>query len=167
MHTASAPVFARQLRNLRAWLDKAAGYAEQKKLDPNVLLQQRLAVDMLPFVKQVQIATDHAKGCVARLAGVDVPKFADDETTLQQLQERVERCVAFVESVPADKMVGSEAREIVIPSRGGERKFVGQDYLLAYALPNFWFHVTTTYAILRHVGVDLGKQDFLLGKRAE
>lgn len=165
MYSASAPVFTKMLRNARAWLDKAGAHAEAKKFDPAVLVNDRLAPDMFPLARQIQIATDHAKGCVARLAGVDVPRFEDTEQTIAELQARIDRTLAFIEGVPRDKVEGSEAREIVLPSPRGERRFAGQAYLLEYALPNFYFHLTTAYAILRHNGVDVGKADFLAGAR--
>ena len=163
MSAASVPVLLKMLRNARAWIDKAAAYAEQKKFDPDVLVNARLAPDMLPFKAQIMIMSDHAKGCVARLAGVDNPRFEDDQKTLAELQARIDRTIAFVESVATSKIDGSEDREIVIPSRAGERRFTGHDYLTQYALPNFFFHATTAYAVLRHNGVDLGKADYLTG----
>ena len=118
---------------------------------------------MRPLTGQIQLATDSAKGCAARLAGVEVPSFPDVETTFAELQDRIARTVAFIESVPAESIDGSEAREVVLKFPNGEMKFTGQDYLLTFALPNFLFHVTTAYAILRHNGVPIGKMDFLAG----
>ncbi|MEW5855534.1 MAG: DUF1993 domain-containing protein [Myxococcota bacterium] len=163
MSSASLPVFVKMLKNARTWLDKAAAYAEQKKFDPSVLVQSRLAPDMFPLAKQIQLASDHAKGCTARLAGLEVPRFEDKESTIPELQARIDKTIAFIESVPAAKVDGSEDRDIVLPSPHGERRFKGEDYLKHYALPNFYFHVTTTYAILRHNGVDLGKRDYIAG----
>ncbi len=161
MHSASAPVFAHMLGNLDAWLARAQAHAEAKKFDPAVLGAARLAPDMLPLAKQVQIASDTAKFCVARLAGVDAPKFDDTETTLGELRERVRKTIAFVESVPAAKIDGSDAREVSVPRRDGPLVLQGQTYLERYATPNFYFHLAMTYALLRHNGVELGKADYL------
>lgn len=162
MYSASVPVFERMLDNMLRWLDKAAAHAEAKKFDPAVYSHARLAADMLPFPRQIQIATDNAKGCVARLAGVEIPKFEDNETTLDELRERVRKTLAFIRSVPQDKFEGADAREVELPRRDREPlRFKGEDYLRHFALPNFYFHATTTYALLRHYGVDLGKTDFL------
>ncbi len=161
MHSASAPVFTRMLNNLLRWLDKAEAHAAAKKFDAGVLLAARLAPDMLAFTKQVQIATDTAKFCMARLAGVDAPKFDDNEASLADLRARIRTTIAFVESVPASKVDGSETREVTIPRRDGPITMTGEAYLTRYALPNFFFHVTTAYALLRHNGVDLGKPDYL------
>jgi hypothetical protein len=161
MHSASAPVFVRMLNNLLRWLDKAEAHAAAKKFDASVLLAARLAPDMLAFTKQVQIATDTAKFCIARLAGVEAPKFEDNEASFAELRARIRTTIAFLDAVPADKVDGSEAREVVIPRRDGSITMTGEAYLTRYALPNFFFHVTTAYALLRHNGVDLGKPDYL------
>ena len=162
MHAASAPVFARMLDNMLNWLDAAKAHAEAKKFSTDVFLTLRLAPDMLPFTKQIQIASDAAKGCVARLAGQEVPKFEDNEATLDELVERIRKTRDFVLSVPAEAVDGSEDREISIPRRTGDPlKFDGSTYLRHFALPNFYFHATTTYALLRHAGVPLGKTDYL------
>lgn len=162
IYSASVPVFERMLANMLAWLDKAKAHAEAKKFDTAVYLHARLAADMLPFPRQIQIACDNAKGCVARLAGVEVPKFEDNEATLDDLRARVQKTLDFVRSVPAEKFEGAEQREIELPMRGREpMRFKGEDYLRHFALPNFYFHATTTYALLRHYGVDVGKTDFL------
>jgi len=161
MHSASAPVFVRMLGNLTHWLDKAEAHAAAKKFDAGVFLGMRLAPDMLPFVKQVQIACDGAKSCIARLAGVEPPKFEDTETTFAELKTRVSRTIEFVQSVPAAKVDGSEERDISVPRRDGVMVLKGETYLKHFALPNFFFHVTTTYALLRHNGVELGKGDYL------
>jgi uncharacterized protein len=163
MHTASVPVFTRMLGNMLKWLDKAEAHAQARKFDPNNYLALRLAPDMLPFVKQIQIASDGAKGCVARLAGQDVPKWDDTEVTLDELRARIRRTLDYVQSVPAEQVDGSEQREIVLAMRQGEVRFSGQDYLLHFVLPNFYFHATTAYALLRHAGVELGKRDYLGG----
>lgn len=161
MHSASVPVFVRMLRNLDAVLDRAAEHAQARKFDPSVLLTARLYPDMLPFTRQVQIATDAAKGCAARLAGLEVPKFEDNESSIAELKARIARTIDFVESVDPQLIDGSESRTITIALRQGERQLDGETYLKHFALPNFYFHVTTAYAILRHNGVELGKQDFL------
>lgn len=162
MHGASAPVFARMLGNMLNWLDAACAHAEARKFSTDVYLTLRLAPDMLPFPKQIQIASDAAKGCVARLAGQEPPKFEDNEATLEQLAERIRKTREYVLSVPAAAFEGSEGREISIPRRGGEPlKFDGLAYLQNFALPNFYFHATTTYALLREAGVPLGKGDYL------
>lgn len=162
MYSASVPVFVRMLGNLDACIEKAAAYAEQRKFDPQVFLAARLAPDMLPFPNQIQIASDNAKGCVARLAGMEIPKFEDDEKTLDQLRQRIAKTIDFVKSVPEASFAGAESRAIELPRRSGEPlRFKGEDYLRFFALPNFMFHVTTAYALLRHNGVDIGKMDYL------
>ncbi len=161
MHSASAPVFTRMLGHLLNWLDKAEAHAAARKFDPANYLTARLAPDMLPFTKQIQIACDAAKLGVARLAGVEAPKFADDEATLADLRARVRKTLEFIESIPADKLAGSDERELVLPRRDGPVTLKGEFFLKHYALPNFYFHLVTTYALLRHNGVDLGKADYL------
>lgn len=161
MHSASVPVFVRVLNAMLGWLDKAQAHAEARKFSPDNYLALRLAPDMLPFTKQIQIASDMAKGCAARLAGQEVPKWEDNEAALDQLRARIRKTIDFLQSVPAAQIDGSEGREIVIPSRNGELRFDGETYLKHYATPNFYFHATTTYALLRHAGVELGKRDFL------
>jgi len=163
MHSASVPVFVRNLTNMLAWLDKAQAHAEAKKFDSANYLQLRLAPDMLPFIKQIQIAGDGAKGCVARLAGIDIPKWDDTEASLDDLRARIRKTLDFVQGVPAAQIDGSEGRDITITLRSGDVKFDGQRYLEHWALPNFYFHVMTTYNLLRQAGVDLGKQDYLKG----
>jgi hypothetical protein len=161
MYQISSPVFARVLRNLSAILDKAAAHAEAKKIDPSVFINARLAPDMLPFARQIQIATDGVKGCVARLAGIDIPSYADTETTFPELQARIAKTLDFVIGVSAAQIDGSEDRTVTLTLRGSEMQFLGLPYLLDFVLPNFYFHVTTAYAILRHNGVEIGKSDFL------
>jgi hypothetical protein len=161
MHSASVPVFVRTLSNLIAWLDKAEAHAAAKKFDPTVLLSARLAPDMLPFTKQVQIACDSAKFGAARLAGVDAPKFDDTEASFAELRERIHKTLEFVRSVPAAKIDGTEAKDVVVPRRDGSMTLKGEFYLKHYVLPNVFFHVTTAYALLRHNGVELGKADYL------
>ncbi len=161
MHTITVPVFVRTFNAMNLWFDKAQAHADSRKFDSANYLGLRLAPDMLPFTKQVQIATDMAKGCVARLAGLEVPKWDDNETTLDDLRARVNRLVDYARSVPAEQIDGSEGREIVLAMRTGEMRMNGQDYALGFVLPNVYFHATTTYALLRHAGVELGKRDFL------
>jgi hypothetical protein len=162
MFSASTPVFVKMLDNMVLWLEAARSYAETKKFDPAVYLTLRLAPDMLPFPRQIQIASDAAKGCIARLSGQEPPKFEDNEASLDELIQRLRKTRDFLLSVPAAAVDGSEERAITIPRRSGEPlKFDGHTYLRHYALPNFYFHATTTYALLRHAGVPLGKTDFL------
>jgi uncharacterized protein len=161
MYQASVPVFLQGLKNLAAILDKAAGQAAERKIDPGVLLNARLAPDMFPLVRQVQIASDHAKGASARLAGIDVPKFEDVEKSFDDLQQRLVRVTEFVRSIDPAQIDGSEEREITLPIGGQTMAFKGQAYLLHFALPNFYFHLTTAYAILRHNGIVIGKRDFI------
>ena len=161
MYSASAPVFTRMLGNMLTWLDKAQAHAETRKFDVSNYLGLRLAPDMLPFTRQVQIATDFARGTAARLAGSEPPSYEDKEQTFAELVTRLERNIAFLKTLTAAQIDGSEGREIVRPIRGEPKKFNGQDYLLLYALPNFYFHTTTAYAILRHNGIAIGKGDFI------
>lgn len=161
MYQASIPVFIRMMGNLSAILEKAAAHAEAKKIDPSVLINARLAPDMRPLSFQIQSVSDMAKGCAARLAGIDIPSIPDTETTFPQLQERIAKTITFLQSVNAAQVDGSEGRDIVLKMRGQETRFDGQSYLLTFVLPNFYFHVTTAYAILRHNGLDIGKRDFL------
>ena len=163
MYQASVPVLIRMLSNLSAILDKAAAHAEAKKIDPSVFINARLAPDMLPFTFQVQTATDSAKGCAARLAGITAPSFPDTEASFPELKERLAKTIAFLQSVKAEQIDGSEERNITLKLGSREFPFLGQSYLLTFVLPNFFFHVTTAYAILRHHGVEIGKQDFLGG----
>lgn len=161
MYAASVPRLVGMLRNLDAILAKAQAHAVAKKIDPAVLLAARLFPDMLPLAKQVQIASDHAKGAVARLAGVEVPRFEDDEQSFEELQARLAKTIAFVESFSAGQIDGSEEREIALKIGGREMTFKGMPYLLGFALPNFYFHVVTAYDILRHSGVEIGKRDYI------
>ncbi|MGD9832570.1 MAG: DUF1993 family protein [Piscinibacter sp.] len=161
MYSASVPVFTRTLGQLAAWLDKAEAHAQAKKFDTSVYLAARLAPDMLPFTKQIQIACDAAKFGVARLAGVESPRFEDNETSFADLRERIRKTVAFVNSVPASAIDGTEDKDITVPRRDGNIVLKGEFYLKHYVQPNFYFHVTTAYALLRHNGVELGKGDFL------
>jgi uncharacterized protein len=161
MYQASVPVLVRALQSLRGVLDKGEAFAVDKGFAPEVLLQQRLIADMLPLVRQVQIATDMAKNGACRLAGIEPPKFEDDEATFAQLYARIDRAIEVMQGVDAAQVDGSEARPIVLQMRTGEMKFEGQAYLLDFVLPNLFFHCTTTYVILREAGVPIGKMDFL------
>jgi len=164
MSKASIPVFEIGLNALSAILDKAAAHAAAKKIEPAVLLQSRLAPDMFPLVRQVQIVSDQAKNGSARLAGVEAPRFDDNETTIDQLKDRITRTLAYVKTLDAKQMDGAGDREITFPlgpTNKGHMK--GADYLNHFVLPNFYFHMTAAYAILRHCGVDIGKRDFLGG----
>jgi len=162
MHAASVPIFVRMLTNVLAWLDKAEAHAAAKKFDPSNYLGLRLTADMLPFTSQIQIASDSAKLCVARLAGVEAPKWADDEKTFAELRGRIRKAIDYVQSVPAAKFDGAESREIQLPLGPGRTlKLTGEAMLRGFSLPNFFFHVTMTYALLRHGGVELGKMDYL------
>ena len=162
MYSASVPVLAPQLGAMLAWLDKAEAHAQARQFDAVNYLGLRLAPDMLPFTKQIQIACDMAKGCVARLAGQDVPAWPDDEATLDQLRARLTRTIDYVRGFSAAQIDGSDAREIVLPTRTGEpRRFTGENYLKQFVLPNVYFHASMAYALLRHAGVELGKKDYL------
>ncbi len=165
MHALSVEVFTHALGNLSLILEKAAAHAAQRKFDPGVLLGARLAPDMLPLTRQVQIASDIAKNSVARLAGQDPPRFEDTETTIEQLRARVARTIDFLKSVPASALEGSDTRDIKVPVGERTLQFKGSDFLQRWAIPNVFFHVVTAYDILRHNGVDLGKRDFLNGGR--
>jgi uncharacterized protein len=161
MYQASAPVFIKLLGNLKAILEKAAAHAAAKKIDESVLVNARLYPDMLPLSAQVQIASDMARGTMARLAGAEPSPIEDKEKTLAELMTRIDAAVAQVRSFQAAQIDGTETRQITRKLGGNTMTFTGLDYLLLFAMPNFYFHVTTTYAILRHNGVELGKGDFL------
>jgi hypothetical protein len=161
MYQASTPRFAAMLRNLSALIDKADAHCAAKKIEPVALTTDRLFPDMFPFTRQVQIACATAKGAVARLAGAEVPKHEDTEQTFAELKARIAKTLDFIESIGAGKIDGSEDKEIVLQMRSGERRLKGMQYLLGSAYPNFYFHITTAYNILRHNGVEIGKTDFL------
>jgi hypothetical protein len=161
LHAASAPQLVNNLKALSGFLAKAEENAKARNFDVAVLLQARLAPDMLPLARQVQMTSDHAKFTLARLGGVDAPSFPDTESTVAELQERIAKTIAFVESVPAANVDGAVDREIAFKAGPMELKFKGGEYLSRWALPNFYFHMTTAYAILRANGVPLGKIDFL------
>ena len=161
MYQASAPRVANTLQNLSAILDKAKSHAAAKKFDEQVLTSARLYPDMFALARQVQIACDTAKGAVARLAGVEIPKHEDTEKTFDELKARVASTLAFIATVKAAQIDGTEERDIVLKLRGNDVPFKGLQYLLGFAWPNFYFHATTAYNILRHNGVELGKPDFI------
>jgi hypothetical protein len=161
MYQASIPVFVKQLGNLSAILKKAEEHATARKIEPEVFINARLAPDMFPLSRQVQIATDGAKGGAARLAGVEVPSYPDTEKTFAELQARIAKTIEFLNTFKAQQIDGAEERKVTLKLRGQETTFLGQPYLLNFVLPNLFFHITTTYAILRHNGVDIGKRDFL------
>jgi hypothetical protein len=161
MYQASVPRFVNILGNLSAILDKAQAHTVANKLDAAALTGFRLFPDMLPMTKQVQIACDTAKGVVARLAGVEIPAYEDNEQTLADLKARIAKTVAFIQRVKPAQIDGSEDKEIVIKRGEKETRYTGMQFLLGHALPNFYFHVTTTYNILRHNGVEIGKRDYL------
>jgi hypothetical protein len=163
MYQASVPAFERGLHALDAILDKAATYAEERKIDPAVLASARLFPDMHPLNRQVHLLSDTAKGACARLAGVPVPSFPDTETTFPELKSRIAKTLDFIATVRPEEIDGSEDRDITLKAGSRELSFKGQDYLISFALPNFYFHVTTAYAILRHNGVPIGKRDYLAG----
>ena len=167
MSAASLPVFTTMLRNLSHILSKAAAHADAKKFDPAVLLQYRLAPDMLPFTRQILIACDAAKNGVARISGVEAPRFEDNEATFPELQERIRKTIDYLGTVPAARIDGTEDKEITFPAgRDKTRTMTAEAYLKHWALPNFFFHITTAYVILRHNGVELGKADYLAGANA-
>lgn len=161
MYTLSTPVFVKMLTNLSVILDKAAAHAAAKKIEPAVLLNSRLIPDMLPLTRQVQIGCDFAKGCVARLAGQEPPKWDDNEATFAELKTRIARTIEFINGFAPAQIDGSEAREITLQVRGDTVKTAGLPYLAQRVLPNFFFHLTTAYALLRKDGVDIGKRDFV------
>ena len=161
MYQASVPRFVNMLNNLSAILDKAQAHAEAKKIDETALTTSRLFPDMLPMSKQVQIACDTAKGLVARLAGVDIPVYEDTEKTLTELKVRIAKTIAFVQTFKPAQIDGSEDKDIVVKRGDKETHYKGMQFLLGHATPNLYFHITTTYAILRHNGIEIGKRDYL------
>ena len=163
MYQASAPRFIHTLNALSAILDKAQAHVELKKIDPLAMTSYRLFPDMLPMTRQVQIATDSAKGCLARLAGVEIPKYEDTEQTFTELKARVAKTVAFLGTFKPEQIDGTEDKDILLKIGGQDMTFKGMAYLLGFAYPNFYFHVTTAYNMLRHNGVEIGKKDYLGG----
>lgn len=165
MYSATVPVFRQQLLALNGMLGKAEAHAGQRKIDPAALLTARLFPDMFTLTRQVQLTTDFAKGASARLANVEVPAYPDTETTFGELKARVERTVQFIETLTPEQFKGAEDRDITIKIAGKAVTFKGEPYLISFATPNFYFHLTTVYALLRHNGVELGKGDFISGLR--
>jgi hypothetical protein len=161
MYEAAFPPVIRALENLTAILGKAADFCAERKIEPSVLLNYRLAPDMFPLSRQVQIVTDQAKGMASRLAGVEVPSYPDTEGTIEELRARLAKTIAYVKSFAPGQVEGSEGREIVLKLGGNDLKFSGRDYLFGFVYPNLYFHATTAYDILRHAGLGLGKRDFL------
>lgn len=162
MYSTSVPVFQQMLGSLQVILQKAQAHAAEKKIEDQIFLQARLAPDMFNLIRQVQIATDFAKGISARLAGVDVPDFQDTENSFEELQARLSKTIDFMRELTPTQFNGAEEREIILrPGTPKEKKLSGEAYLLSYGLPQFFFHVTTTYAILRHHGIELGKRDYM------
>ncbi len=166
MSSASLPVFQQMLGNLKHFLDKGLAHAQARKFDPQVLVNARLAPDMLPFSRQVLIACDAAKLGAARISGLEAPKYDDTESTIEELKARIDKTLAWLATVPADRLDGTEDKDITFPvgRDGSTRTMKGEAYLKHWVLPNMYFHVTTAYAILRHNGVELGKVDYLSGR---
>lgn len=161
MYQASIPVITRELGILSEILKKGEAFAAARKIDPSVLINARLAPDMLPLAKQIQIASDVTKGGVARLAGAEIPSYPDTETTFAELQERIAKTIKFVDGFTAAQIDGSEEKAITLKVGGQDMQMKGQQYLLGFVIPNLFFHMSIAYAILRHNGVELGKRDFL------
>ena len=161
MYQSSVPVFIRQLNNLSNILNKAVDHCEAKKIDQAALITFRLFPDMLPLSRQVQIACDSVKAGASRLAEVEIPSHEDTETTFAELQERITKTIAFLQTIKAEQIDGKEELKISYTQRNKESNFIGQPYLLQYVLPNLYFHITAAYAILRHNGVEIGKKDYL------
>ena len=161
MYQASVPVFIQLLTGLSAILDKTVAHAAGRKIDPAAFLGARLYPDMFPLVRQVQLAADFAKNAGARLAGVDLPKFPNTEASFEELKERLDKTLAFLKGLKPGQIDGSEGRDITLAIGGEQKTLTGKKYLLANAMPNFYFHLTTAYVILRHNGVEIGKRDFL------
>lgn len=161
MYQASVPTFIHMLNNLSVILEKAAVHAEVKKIDPTVLINSRLYPDMFALARQVQIASDGAKGCAARLAGLEPPKYEDNEATFPELIARIRKTTDYLATFKPEQIDGSEEKTVTLKFRDSSKTFLGLPYLLNNALPNFYFHVVAAYAILRHCGVEIGKQDFL------
>jgi uncharacterized protein len=167
MHSASVPIFQSMLNNLSHFLTKAQAHADAKKFDPANLMQARLIADMLPFTRQIQIACDASKLGLARLSGVDAPKFEDNEASIAELKARIDKTLAFIATIKPEQMNGTEDKEITFPvGREATRTMKGEAYLKHWVLPNFFFHVTTAYAVLRANGVELGKGEYLMGDKA-
>lgn len=165
LYDASIAPLIRNLHNLQHILQQGASYAAQKKVAPEILLNSRLYVDMYPFIKQVQLVSDMSKGAGSRLAGLEIPQYADDETSFDMLYARVDKTIAFLEQIQPGQLAGAEGKEVVLTIRKVDLTFSGLDYLQKWVMPNVYFHTTTAYNILRHLGVPLGKTDYLGQKR--
>jgi hypothetical protein len=163
LYAASVVPMRRMLKNLSAVIAKAEAHCEARKIDPNAFLASRLYPDMLPFTAQVLIATDNAKGAAARLAGIEIPKFEDNEKTFPELHARIDKTIAFLDTLSEGQFADAATRDVVLQLRDRKLEFKGADYLTTWALPNFFFHVTTAYALLRHGGVEIGKRDYMAG----
>jgi hypothetical protein len=161
LYTISAPIFVQFLTSMAGVLEKAAAQAEAKKIDPAFLLNMRLYPDMFPLVRQVRAVTDHAVSGVGRLAGVELPNFPGNETSFAELHARVQQAITFVKSIKPEQVNGKEDVDVVLKFPSGERHFKGGAYLIGFALPNFYFHMSTAYGILRHCGIEIGKRDFI------
>ena len=167
MYTATVTSYRSMLKNLQAVIAKAEAHCEAKKIDPSAFLTARLYPDMLPFTAQVQIATDNAKGAAARLSGTEIPKFEDNEKSFPELQARLDKTIAFLDTLTEAQFEGAAARDIVLQLRDRKMEFKGDVYLTQWANPNVYFHITTAYALLRHGGVEIGKKDYLSGGAAQ
>ena len=167
MYSASVPMFQQTLRNLQHILDKGEAHAQARKFDPAMLAAYRLAPDMLPLTRQIQIACDGPKNGLARIAGVEAPKFEDNEATFAELKARIQKTLDFLATFTPESLAGTEEKDVTFPvGREATRTMKGEAYLKHWVIPNFFFHVTTAYGILRHSGVELGKTDYLAGARA-
>lgn len=164
-YTISISPLLRNLYNLKQILQLGEHYATQKKVAPEVILNSRLFVDMYPLVKQVQLVSDMSKGAGARLAGIEIPQYADDEASFAELYIRIDKTVAFLQAITAEQLQGAESRAVTLTIRKVDLQFIGLDYLQQWVMPNVYFHVTTAYNILRHLGVPLAKSDYLGQKR--
>ncbi len=165
LHDVSIAPLVRNLQNLKHILQQGELYAGQKKVEPEVLLNSRLSVDMYPLTRQVQIVSDMSKGAGARLAGLEIPQYADDETSFEMLYDRIAKTIDFLSQIQPAQLEGAESKEVVLTIRKAELTFTGLDYLEKWVMPNVYFHSTTAYNILRHIGVPLGKTDYLGQKR--
>jgi hypothetical protein len=163
MYQASVPAYTQLLKSLSAILKKAEAHCEAKKIDPSVFVNARLYPDMAPFSRQIQIATDQVKGGLARLAGTEPPSWEDKETTFADLQARLQKALDFAASFKPEQIDGSENRDIVLKIGGQDMTFKGQQFLISFSLPNFYFHIVTAYDILRHNGLEIGKRDYMGG----
>jgi uncharacterized protein len=165
LYDVSIAPLVRNLQNLKHILQQGELYAEQKKVEPQVILNSRLSIDMYPLTRQVQLVSDMSKGAGARLAGIEIPQYADDETSFEMLYARIDKTIDFLSQIQPTQLEGAESKEVVLTIRKIDLTFTGLDYLQKWAMPNIYFHITTAYNILRHIGVPLGKTDYLGQKR--